>query len=74
MINFILGTLFGGFIVLFCMALITVSKKADCAECEDYKKHFFEVLDSIRIIIQKFYSNELSADNAINQIEKELRL
>lgn len=74
MLNFIIGAVVGGFVTLFCMALVSANKKAECAECDYYKNRFLYVVDKIKSIIGKFRSNEVTADNAINQIENELRL
>lgn len=74
MLNFIFGAVAGGFVALLCMALVTVSKKSECAECEYYKNRFFGMLDYIKSVIQKFRNKEVTAENAIIQIENELRL
>lgn len=74
MLNFIIGAVVGGFVTLFCMALVSANKRAECAECDYYKNRFPYVVDRIKSIVGKFRSNEVTADNAINQIENELRL
>lgn len=74
MLNFIFGAMFGGFIILFCMALVSANKRAECVECDYYKNRFLYIVDRIKSIIGKFRTNEVTANNAINQIEKELRL
>lgn len=74
MLNFIIGAVVGGFVALLCMALVTANKRAECVECDYYKNHFLYIVDRIRSIIGKFRSNEVTADNAISQIENELRL
>lgn len=74
MVKFIIGAVVGGFITLFYMALVSANKKAECAECDYYKNRLLYVVDKIKSIIGKFRSNEVTADNAINQIENELRL
>lgn len=74
MFKFIIGAVVGAFITLFCMALVSANKRAECAECDYYKNRFLYVVDKIKSIIGKFRSNEVTADNAINQIENELRL
>lgn len=42
MLNFIIGAVVGGFVTLFCMALVLANKNAECVECDYYKKpiHF----------------------------------
>lgn len=74
MLNFIIGAVVGGFVTLFCMALVSANKNAECAECDYYKNRFLYIVDRIKSIISKFRNNEVTADNAINQIENELRL
>ena len=74
MFKFIIGAVVGAFITLFCMALVSANKRAECAECDYYKNRFLYIVGRIKSIIGKFRSNEVTADNAINQIENELRL
>lgn len=74
MLNFIIGAVVGGFVALLCMALVTANKRAECVECDYYKNRFLYIVDRIKSIIGKFRNNEVTADNAINQIENELRL
>jgi hypothetical protein len=74
MLNFIIGAVVGGFVTLFCMALVSANKKAECAECDYYKSRFLYIVDIIKLIISKFRNDELTAYDAINQIENELRL
>ena len=74
MFKFIIGAVVGAFITLFCMALVSANMRAECAECDYYKNRFLYVVDRIKSIIGKFRNNEVTADNAINQIENELRL
>lgn len=74
MIKFILGAVVGGFVTLFCMALFSVNKKAECTECDYYKNRFLGAVDRIKSIINTFRNNEVTADNAMNQIESVLRL
>lgn len=74
MLNFIIGAVVGGFVTLFCMALVSANKRAECAECDYYKNRFLYIVDRIKSIIGKFRNNEVTSDNAINQIENELRL
>lgn len=74
MLNFIIGAVVGGFVTLFCMALVSANKRAECAECDYYKNRFLYIVDIIKLIISKFRNDELTADDAIRQIEKELRL
>lgn len=73
MLNFIIGAVVGGFVTLFCMALVSANKNAECAECDYYKNCFLYIVDRIKSIIGKFRNNEVTADDAINQIENELR-
>jgi len=63
MIKFIPDAAVGGSFTLFAMCMIAAGKNEDCEECEYYKKRFLDVLDSIRTIFQKFYNNELSAED-----------
>lgn len=74
MLNFIIGAVVGGFVTLFCMALVITNKNAECVECDYYKNRYIFIVDVIKLIISKFRNDELTADNAIRQIEKELRL
>lgn len=74
MIKFILGAVVGGFVTLFCMALVSANKKAECAECDYYKNRFLGTVDRIKSVINTFRNNEVSADDAMNQIEDVLRL
>lgn len=74
MLNFIIGAVVGGFVTLFCMALVSANKRAECAECDYYKNRFLYIVDIIKLIISKFRNDELTAYDAINQIENELRL
>ena len=55
------------------MALVSANKKAECAECDYYKNRFLYIVDIIKLIISKFRNDELTAYDAINQIENELR-
>lgn len=74
MLNFIIGAVVGGFVTLFSVALVFANKRVECAECDYYKNRFFYIVDRIKFIVSKFRNNELTAGNAINQIENELRL
>ena len=74
MFKFIIGAVVGAFITLFCMALFSANKKAECAECDYYKNRFLGVVDRIKSIINTFRNNEVTADGAMNQIENVLRL
>lgn len=74
MLNFIIGAVVGGFVTLFCMALVSANKRAECAECDYYKSRFISIVDIIKLIISRYRIDELTADDAIHQIEKELRL
>lgn len=74
MLNFIIGTVVGGFVTLFCMALVSANKRAECAECDYYKSRFISIVDIIKLIISRYHNDELTAYDAINQIENELRL
>lgn len=74
MLNFIIGAVVGGFVTLFCMALVSANKNAECVECDYYKNRYIFIVDVIKLIISKFRNDELTADDAIRQIEKELRL
>ena len=74
MVKFIIGAVVGGFVTLFCMALFSVNKKAECAECDYYKTRFLVAVDRIKSIINTFRNNEVTADGAMNQIENVLRL
>lgn len=74
MIKFILGAVVGGFVTLFCMALVSANKRAECAECDYYKSRFISIVDIIKLIISRYRIDELTADDAIHQIENELRL
>lgn len=74
MLEFIIGAVVGAFITLFCMALFSVSKRAECAECDYYKNRFLGAVDKVKSIINTFRNNEVTADGAMNQIENVLRL
>lgn len=74
MVKFIIGAVVGGFVTLFCMALVSANKRAECAECDYYKNRFLYIVDIIKLIISKFRNDELTSYDAINQIENELRL
>ena len=74
MVKFIIGAVVGGFVTLFCMALVSANKRAECAECDYYKSRFISIVDIIKLIISRYRIDELTADDAINQIENELRL
>ena len=74
MVSFIIGIVVGGCTVAFFMALFSVSQKADSMESDYYKSRFISIAGKIKTIIGSFRSNELSADDAINQIENELKL
>lgn len=74
MLNFIIGAVVGGFVALLCMALVSANKRAECAECDYYKNRFLGVVDRIKSIINTFRNNEVTADDAMNQIESVLRL
>lgn len=74
MIKFILGAVVGGFVTLFCMALVSANKRAECAECDYYKNRFLGAVDMVKSIINIFRNNEVTADDAMNQIENILRL
>lgn len=74
MFKFIIGAVVGAFITLFCMALFSANKKAECAECDYYKNRFLGAADRIKSIINTFRNNEVTADGAMNQIENVLRL
>ena len=74
MFKFIIGAVFGAFITLFCMALFSANKKAECAECDYYKNRFLGAVDRIKSIINTFRNNEVTADGAMNEIENVLRL
>ena len=74
MVKFIIGAVFGGFVTLFCMALVSANKRAECAECDYYKSRFISIVDIIKLIISRYRIDELTADDAIHQIENELRL
>lgn len=74
MFKFIIGAVVGAFITLFCMALFSANKKAECAECDYYKNRFLGAVDRIKSIINTFRNNEVTADGAMNQIENVLRL
>lgn len=74
MLNFIIGAVVGGFVTLFSVALVSANKRVECAECDYYKNRFFYIVDRIKFIVSKFRNNELTAGNAINQIENKLRL
>ena len=56
------------------MALFSVNKKAECAECDYYKNRFLGAVDRVKSIINTFRNNEVTADDAMNQIENVLRL
>ena len=74
MFKFIIGAVVGAFVTLFCMALFSVNKKAECAECDYYKNRFLGAVDMVKSIINIFRNNEVTADDAMNQIENVLRL
>lgn len=74
MFKFIIGAVVGAFITLFCMALFSANKRAECAECDYYKNRFLGAVDRIKSIINTFRNNEVTADGAMNQIENVLRL
>lgn len=74
MVLFMIGTVVGGCAAAFFMALFSAKKKADFMESDYYKGRFIGITGRIKTIIGSFRSNELSADDAINQIEKELKL
>ena len=74
MVKFIIGAVVGGFVTLFCMALVSANKRAECAECDYYKSRFISIVDIIKLIISRYRIDELTADDAIHQIENELRL
>lgn len=74
MIEFISGTVVGGFISLFSMALVSANKRVECTKCDYYRNRFFYLSDKIKTIIGKFHNDEVTAANAINQIENILGL
>lgn len=74
MVMFVIGIVVGGFIASLLMALVTANKKADCMESDYYKSRFVGVAGKMKSIISRFRNNELSADDAIDQIENELKL
>lgn len=74
MVTFIIGAIVGGFVASFTMALLSANKKADCMESDYDKNRFDGITGKIKYIIGRFRSSEISADDAINQIENELKL
>lgn len=56
------------------MALVSANKRVECVECDYYKNRFIGAVDKIKSIINVFRNNEVTADDAMNQIENVLRL
>ena len=74
MVSFVIGTVLGGCAAAFFMALFSANQKADSMESDYYKHRLIGVADRIKTIISSFRSHELSANDAMNQIEDELKL
>ncbi len=74
MVSFIIGVVVGGCAAVFFMALASANQKADSMESDYYKNRFLEIADTIKQIIGSFRSNKMDADDAMNQIENELKL
>ena len=51
---FIIGIVVGGFMASLLMALVTVSKKADCMEADYDKSRFIGVAGRMKSIISRF--------------------
>lgn len=58
MFKFIIGAVVGAFVTLFCMALFSVNKKAECAECDYYKNRFLGAVDMVKSIINTFRNTD----------------
>lgn len=74
MFSFIIGTVVGGCAAVFFMTLISAKQKSDTIESDYYKNRLLRIADKIKPIVGRFHNSEITADDAINQIEKELKL
>lgn len=69
MINFIIGAVVGGIVALFCIALVTTNRNVENIESDYYMNNYFSTVHMVSSIIERFNDGELTAENAINQIE-----
>ena len=74
MVSFIIGALVGGCAAVFFMGLVSAKQKADTMESDYYKNRLMGIADKIKPIIDSFRGNKIAADDAMNQIENELKL
>lgn len=74
MIKFIVGMVIGGIIGLFIMILLTAGKKADSIQYEYYQSRYFVMKDSIDSIIDEYYNDSISAEDALMEIKNKLEL
>lgn len=74
MVSFIIGTVVGGCAAVFFMTLVSAKQKADTIESDYYKNRLLGIADKIKPIVGSFRDNEITADDAMNQIEKALKL
>lgn len=71
---FILGVVVGGCAAVFFMVLFSANQKVDAIESDYYKSRCIGITGKIKTIIGSFRRNEIAADDAMNQIENELKL
>lgn len=69
MINFIIGAIVGGIVSLFCIALVTTNKNVENIESDYYMNNYFSTVHMVSTIIDKYNDGELTAENAIKEIE-----
>lgn len=72
MFSFIIGAVVGGIVSLFCIALVTTNKNVENIESDYYMNNYFSTVYMISSTIDKFNDGELTAENALNQIKREL--
>ena len=73
MLIFLIGSIIGSVITFFVLMLCIRSKRVDLIESDYYKKHFNTVSKNIKTVIQKYKSKEICIDEALEQIENELK-
>lgn len=69
MFSFIIGAVVGGIVSLFYIALVTTNKNVENIESDYYMNNYFSTVHMVSSIIDKFNDGELTAENAIKQIE-----